>query len=94
MLFGKIIGIVVGTFAPIDNELPLSDAVANPVKAHVHGFGSLLFDGVVGETDCTSVICLYWGWRLLVPQVFQSIPYLTPLFSVVKQCPKFCFRGG
>ena len=33
----------------MDNELALANAVADPVKEHVNGFGSLLFNGVVDD---------------------------------------------
>ena len=48
MLLGEIIGIIIRSFSPVDDELALSDPIADPVKAHVHRFGSLLLDGVVG----------------------------------------------
>jgi hypothetical protein len=38
MMFGKIIGTIGLSFAPIDFELTLSNAIANPVEAHVNCF--------------------------------------------------------
>ena len=35
--------------SPADEELFLSDAILDPIKTHVHGFGAFLFDRVVGE---------------------------------------------
>jgi hypothetical protein len=37
-------------------ELALADAVANPVEAHVNGFGSFLFDSVIGDAKGCTVI--------------------------------------
>jgi hypothetical protein len=39
VMFGKVVGSVGDTAAPVDNELALADAVADPIKTHVHGFG-------------------------------------------------------
>jgi hypothetical protein len=36
--------------APMDAKLALIDAVADPVKPHIDGFGSTLFDYVVDDT--------------------------------------------
>jgi hypothetical protein len=33
----------------VDDELALAYAVADPVEAHVNGFGALLVDGVIGD---------------------------------------------
>jgi hypothetical protein len=38
MLLGEIIGIIIRSFSPVDDELSLGDAVTDPVEAHVHGF--------------------------------------------------------
>jgi hypothetical protein len=42
MVFGEIIHAVVTAFFPTNYKLALADTVANPVKAHVDGFGSFL----------------------------------------------------
>ena len=44
MMFGEVVSLVQYASAPIDMELSLLDAVANPVKAHVDGLGTFLFD--------------------------------------------------
>ena len=50
MVFGEIVGQIDAAFAPIYEKLVLSDAIANPVKTHINGFGSALFHGIVGDT--------------------------------------------
>ena len=37
-MFGKVIGMTGLTFAPIDFELSLADAIADPIKTHVNSF--------------------------------------------------------
>ena len=51
MMFCQIVGqLVLATSNPINFELIAVDPVLNPIKSHVDGFGSSLFDGVVGNT--------------------------------------------
>ena len=51
MMFRQIVGqLVLATSNPINSELIAVDPVLNPIKSHVDGFGSSLFDGVVGNT--------------------------------------------
>ena len=48
----------------MDVELLLVDAVAEPVEAHVDGFGSILSDSRVHDAVGSAVVCLDWSWRL------------------------------
>ena len=36
----------------VDEELDAADMAADPVETHVDGFGAILFDGVIGKSDC------------------------------------------
>ncbi len=56
VMFGKVVGLVGDTAAPVDNELALADAVTDSIKTHVHGFGSFLFDRVVGDAGGSAVV--------------------------------------
>ena len=58
MMFCEVIPFVVFAGFSINSELPLSHAVVDQTKAHVNGFGSFLFYGVVDDSLCTSVVCL------------------------------------
>jgi hypothetical protein len=54
MIFGRmmlceIIGALSRTLPPIDMVLVLPDGVSNPIESHIHGFGSFLFYGFVGD---------------------------------------------
>ena len=53
---GEEVGEVRCTGLPFDAELALVDAVADPVEAHVDGFGALDVDCVCGKPDCTLVV--------------------------------------
>ena len=48
-MLGKIIGEVIGAFFPVNSELILADAIADPIESHVDGFGAALLDGVVND---------------------------------------------
>jgi hypothetical protein len=52
MVLCKVVCIVVGAGLPMNEELSLADTVADPIKAHVDGFGSALFDGGVCYAGC------------------------------------------
>ena len=47
VMFCVIIFQIGYAWLPVDEELALAGAVADPAEAHVDGFGSLLFDGVI-----------------------------------------------
>lgn len=64
MMFGEVVDAIRESVAPLYNELALADLVADPVKLHVHGFGSLLFDPVVGNARCSAVVGDHWGGQL------------------------------
>ena len=49
VMFCEIITEVRTTGLPVNFELALIASVANPIKTHIHCFGSLLFDGVVDD---------------------------------------------
>ena len=42
-----------------DAKLVLTNAIANPVEAHINGLAAHLFDGVVGESDGRGVVTQY-----------------------------------
>jgi hypothetical protein len=64
MVFREIVRAVVTAFFPTNYKLALADTVADPAKAHVNGFGSFLFDSVIGDTGGGAVVRLDWGGGL------------------------------
>jgi hypothetical protein len=65
VVFGEVISLIEGAGFPMDDELFLSGAVADPIKAHVDGFGALLLDGIVDDTFGAGVVGLNgsgWLW--------------------------------
>lgn len=65
-MLGEVIGGIVDAFAPVNEKLTIFDAIFDPVKTHVNGFGSTLFYIVVGDTGGNGIVGLDWGGRLWV----------------------------
>lgn len=61
-----VIGAVLGAWSPVDVELFLTNAILDPVEAHVHRFGLALTDSSIGDAAGGGVVCLDWSWRLLM----------------------------
>ena len=64
VMLGMVVAEIFGAGSPEDSKLSLLFAVFEPVEAHVHCFGALLFDRVVGEAYGCRVVCLYRRGRL------------------------------
>jgi hypothetical protein len=63
VMLGMVVSKDFGTWPPIDEEMLLTDAVFDPVEAHVDGFGPSLFDGVDGKSCGGGIVSLQWrGW--------------------------------
>ena len=63
-MLGKIIGKIVDAFFPMHDELSEADSVANPIEAHVNGFGLFLLDCVIDNLLGACIVSLDWGSRL------------------------------
>ena len=62
-MLADVVASIPGARSPIYKEHILLDAVTYPVKAHVDGFGSLLFEAGVGKADGRRVVDLdRGGW--------------------------------
>ena len=67
-MHGVIVAQVSDAGLPVDEELPLACAFADPVKSHVDRFRSFLLDGVFGKAVGGGVVDLDWRGGLWVPQ--------------------------
>jgi hypothetical protein len=94
MMFGKIISCVQNSLFPIDVELALADAVTNPVEAHIDGFGSFLFDHVIGNAKGGTVLVSYdWSGRLGIAKFLKARMNWACFLAVVEESSKFGFSG-
>ena len=88
----EIIGEVDIAFRPLDFVLALADLIFDPVKSHIHGFGSFDFYCVVGKSLCRRVVrddaC---GSCLGMPEFGEDVSDVRPFLAVDEQCTGFCF---
>ena len=94
MMLGEVVGFVETSFLPVDVELSLTDTVADPVVAHVDGFGAFLLDGVIGNAGSGGIVSGNRGWRLGVAEFFEGDSDWAGLFAVVEEGRKFSFGGA
>ena len=50
-MFCVIVGQIGYAWLQVEEELAATGAVADPVEAHVAGFGALLFDGFIKKSN-------------------------------------------
>ena len=58
---------------PGDDEVALSDAIADPVVTHVNCFGATLFYCLVGDSNSKCVVTDEWCGCLRIAQVGQRV---------------------
>ena len=58
MMLGAVVSPVEVARGPVEAELALGVAAAEPVESHVHGLGLLGDDGLVGDSDGGVVVGL------------------------------------
>ena len=78
----------------MDEKLALFDAISDPIKSHVHCFGTTLFDGLVADAGCTGVVGLNGSGGLRVTHVFEGGAKHSSFLAIVEQCCEFSFGGG
>ena len=92
-MFGKIISPVQNSSFPVDVELALADTVANPVEVHIDGFGSFLFDRVIGDAKGGTVVSYNWSGRLGIAKFLKARTDWARFFAIVEESSKFGFSG-
>jgi hypothetical protein len=94
MVLGEIIGKIVTAFLPVDSELALADGIADPVEAHVDGFGAALLDSVVDDAFSTGVVSLDWSSGLGPAHRNECVAKDTGVLSIDEEGTEFGFSGG
>jgi hypothetical protein len=79
---------------PVDGELALCNTIADPIEAHVNGFGASLFDSTVGDARRTGVVRLDGSGRLWMSHVSKGGAKPGSLLAVVEESAKFRFSCG
>ena len=85
VMLGIIIGFVCLTGLPINHEFSLADLVSDPEEAHVHGFGALLFDGIVGNASGCGIVSYNWSGILGMAKFFESDAFGDGVLAIDKE---------
>jgi hypothetical protein len=72
VVLGKVVGKIVFTGTPVNYELALLDSVADPVKAHIYGFGAKLFDRFIGNASGACIVGLAGCGSFRMSHLFES----------------------
>ena len=83
-MFGEVISQIVRTTAPVNDEIALGNAIAHPVKTHIHGFGATLLDSVISNASSTSVVSLNESGWLGVTHLEKSLAQNGGFIAVVE----------
>ncbi len=78
---------------PENVELSLPGVVTNPIKVHINGLGAFLFDHVIDDATCCTVICLEQGCWLGVPLFIQCCANGACSLGIKEECTEFCFSS-
>ena len=93
-MLGEVVGKVFAAFAPVDDELSLADAVLDPEVAHVHCFGALVLDCIVGNAYGAAVVDLEWRWWLRMAKSNEDLSEDDCVFGIVEGTAEFGFSCG
>ena len=93
-MFGEVICEIFGAFSPVDEKMPLFDAITDPIKTHVHCLGASLFDGVVANAGGACVVGLDGSGRLWMAHFFKGCAEHGCFFAVEEEGCEFSFGGG
>jgi hypothetical protein len=64
VVFGVVVGPVLGACIPVVSKLILGCVATEPSKLHIHHLGPVGHNSFVGNSCCCRVICLDWTFRL------------------------------
>ena len=93
VVFGEVVSEVKFAFLPMNVELALAYAVADPIEAHIDCLGSTLLHFVIDDSKADFVVGLNRGGWLGVSKFMQGLADGTRVLAVLKGCANFCFGG-
>ena len=93
-MFGEIIREVVCAFTPVDEKMSLFDAIANPIKTHIHCFRTSLFDSFIADAGGAGIVGLNRSCWLWMPHVFECGAEHGGFFAIEEESTEFGFGGG
>jgi hypothetical protein len=75
-------------------EILLSFSIQQPEVTHFHGAGALTLDSVIDNANCSSVVNVYWCWRLWMPKLVQGKTKDFGFLGIEEEGSHFSFSNG
>jgi hypothetical protein len=72
MNFGVVVGKILATGAPADGVITEGDTIGKPVIPHVHGFGALEANCLVGDTGSGCIVGKKGGRELGISKTCEG----------------------
>jgi len=93
MMFGPIVGSVVGFGAPVVPELALGVVTMKPMESYIHCFGGTWLYVVGDHAESSAVVSLDRCGGLLVSHLFQELSYGYRFAGIDEKSTKFGLGG-
>jgi hypothetical protein len=87
MVFCEIFRQILKTWAPVNLKLALFHSILDPVKAHVHGFCTFLFDCTIAVSFGSGIVSFHWCGGCLCPNYSNVVLRTAPSFAFMKTAP-------
>ena len=87
VMLGEVVTKIGASRAPVNKEMATMGAILNPIKVHVNGFGSFLFDGVICKTCGSGDVYTERGMRLGMYELGKGYANGNGLLAVEKVAP-------
>ena len=94
MMLGAVVCPVEIAWGPVEPELALGVAAAEPIETHVHGLRLLGDNGLVGDSDGGGVVSLERGLGLWPAHFDEGLAQGDHLFGGNEEGGQFRFGGG
>jgi hypothetical protein len=91
VMFGPVVGSVVGSWGQVVSKLALGITAAKPIESHVHCFSVAWLDVVGDDTMCCAVVGLDGCGRLLVAHLFEEVSHWNCFTGIDVEGTKFGF---
>ncbi len=90
-MFGPIVGLVFGSWAPVVSKLALGLMAAKPMESHIHCFSAASLDAVGDDTMCCAIVSLDGCGKLLVAHLFEEVSHWDCFAGIDVEGTKFGF---
>ena len=92
-MFGKVIGLIILAFVPVDSEFAVGALIAEPVPSHVPGFGPALFDVGMDKAVGRGIVCFDGCGLLGMTECGKGNSTRNGLLSVAIDTAGLCFSS-